>query len=105
MFEGDDIRQYDVVRNEAGQYSIWPVSRPVSPGWGKVGRSGSKQECDYMAHVWTDLRVAAARGRDDQRPGGPVCGSTTTSCGCGALGSAACSSSCSPGRSPSWSTP
>lgn len=37
MFEGDDIRQYDVVRNEAGQYSIWPVGRPVSPGWGKVG--------------------------------------------------------------------
>jgi MbtH protein len=67
MFEGDDIRQYDVVRNEAGQYSIWPVGRPVSPGWRKVGRSGSKQEClDYVAHVWTDLRVAAARGRDDQ---------------------------------------
>jgi MbtH protein len=56
-----------VMRNEAGQYSIWPVGRPVSPGWRKVGRSGSKQEClDYVAHVWTDLRVAAARGRDDQ---------------------------------------
>jgi MbtH protein len=67
MFEDDDIRQYDVVRNETGQYSIWPVGSPVSPGWDKVGRSRPKQEClDYVAQVWTDLRVAAARGRDDR---------------------------------------
>jgi uncharacterized protein YbdZ (MbtH family) len=32
MFEDDDIRQHDVVRNEAVPYSIWPVGSPVSPG-------------------------------------------------------------------------
>ena len=56
MFEDDDTRRYDVVRNEAGQYSIWPVGSPVPPGWIMVGRSGLKQQClDYVAQVWTDL--------------------------------------------------
>ncbi|MDQ2882473.1 MAG: MbtH family protein [Actinomycetota bacterium] len=39
MFEDDDIRQHDVVRNETGQYSIWLVGSPVPSGWGKAGRS------------------------------------------------------------------
>jgi uncharacterized protein YbdZ (MbtH family) len=29
MFEDDDIRQYDVVRNEAEQYAVWPVGSLV----------------------------------------------------------------------------
>ena len=29
MFEDDDKRRYDVVRNEEEQYSIWPVDRPL----------------------------------------------------------------------------
>jgi hypothetical protein len=32
MFEDGDIRQYDVVRDEAKHYAVWPVGSLVSPG-------------------------------------------------------------------------
>jgi MbtH protein len=66
MFEDDDTRQYEVVRNDMGQYSIWPVGTQVPVGWEQIGQSGLKQEClDHVKQVWTDLSVVAVLGRDD----------------------------------------
>jgi MbtH protein len=62
MFEDDDRRRYDVVRNDEEQYSIWPLDRPLPSGWEKVGRSGTKGEClAYVEEVWTDLRPKSLR--------------------------------------------
>lgn len=62
MFEDDDDRRYDVVRNEEEQYSIWPVDRPLPGGWEKVGKTGTKAEClAYVDEVWTDLRPKSLR--------------------------------------------
>jgi MbtH protein len=59
MFDDEDGRRYDVVRNDAGQFSVWPADRSVPPGWMPVGVAGSKEDC--LAHidvVWTALRRA-----------------------------------------------
>jgi MbtH protein len=62
VFEDDDRRRYDVVRNGEEQYSIWPVDRPPPSGWQKAGKSGSKAEClAYVEQVWTDLRPKSLR--------------------------------------------
>ena len=67
MFEDDDDREYHVVRNDAGQYSIWPASHPLPAGWQEEGRSGRKPEClEYVAQVWTDLGTVAAPERGDR---------------------------------------
>ena len=62
MFEDDDQRRYDVVRNDEEQYSIWPVDRPLPNGWQKAGKSGTKAEClAFVEEVWTDLRPRSLR--------------------------------------------
>jgi MbtH protein len=62
VFEDDDRRQYDVVRNDEEQYSIWPVDRPLPSGWQKIRKSGSKAEClAFVEEVWTDLRPKSLR--------------------------------------------
>lgn len=61
---------FDVVVNHEGQYSIWPVGKPMPAKWHAVGVSGSKEEC--LAHIkaaWTDMRPLSVRrrhGDDDQ---------------------------------------
>jgi MbtH protein len=58
---------YDVVVNEAEQYSLWPTERPLPSGWTAAGKRGSEQEClDHIGEVWTDLRPRSspARGTD-----------------------------------------
>jgi MbtH protein len=53
---------YKVVRNQEGQYSIWPASRDAPHGWQEEGKRGTKEEC--LAHiqvVWTDMRPASLR--------------------------------------------
>ncbi|ONI92033.1 MbtH family protein [Saccharothrix sp. ALI-22-I] len=57
-------RGYRVVRNDAGQYSIWPDDQGVPVGWTDAGRSGTKDEClAHIDQVWTDLRPAGVRAR------------------------------------------
>jgi MbtH protein len=64
MFEDDDDRRYEVVRNDEGQYSLWPTGRPLPPGWMAVGVTGVKPEClDYIGRVWTDMRPRSLRER------------------------------------------
>ena len=64
--EEDDTTVYKVVVNHEEQYSIWPVDRDNAPGWGDVGRSGTKTEClAYIREVWTDMRPLSLRRRMD----------------------------------------
>ena len=59
-----DERRYTVVRNDEGQYSIWPDGREPPAGWRAVGVSGTEEECvEYIDRVWTDLYPAALRAR------------------------------------------
>jgi len=47
--------QHRVVSNDEGQYSYWPVERPLPAGWYDVGIAGSKQDClSYIERVWQD---------------------------------------------------
>lgn len=49
--------QFEVVRNEEGQYSLWPLGKPMAIGWTEVGHRGERQVClDYIAEHWTDMR-------------------------------------------------
>ena len=42
-----------VVRNDQGQYSIWPADRESPLGWSEVGKTGPKDEClAYIEEVW-----------------------------------------------------
>lgn len=57
-------RGYRVVRNDAGQYSIWPADQDVPVGWADVGMTGTKDEClAHIDRVWTDMRPAGVRAR------------------------------------------
>ncbi len=49
---------YSVVINHEEQYSIWLDScGRLPPGWSKVGKTGSKDDCQrYIKEVWTDMR-------------------------------------------------
>lgn len=54
---GHDTTLYEVVLNEAGQYSIWPAGQEIPAGWKSVGKHGTQQEClDYIKEVWTDVQ-------------------------------------------------
>jgi uncharacterized protein YbdZ (MbtH family) len=68
MAEADDpFDRYTVVVNHEEQYSIWPEERETPPGWTRVGRSGSKQEClDYIGEVWTDMRPLSLRKKMEE---------------------------------------
>jgi MbtH protein len=53
VFDDDDGRTYEVVRNTAGQYSIWPADRQVPAGWDAVGHRGLKTVClAHITRVW-----------------------------------------------------
>jgi amino acid adenylation domain-containing protein len=45
---------FHVVRNDAGQYSIWPASDKLPPGWEQVGDQAPKSEClAAIDRLWT----------------------------------------------------
>ncbi|MFJ6756244.1 GNAT family N-acetyltransferase [Streptomyces sp. NPDC091273] len=53
---------YDVVTNDEGQYSTWPVGRELPDGWKPTGFQGGKEEC--LGHIegeWTDLTPLSVR--------------------------------------------
>ncbi len=60
--DADLDTMYVVVMNDEEQYSIWPASRELPPGWVKNGPTASKAEC--LAHIkeaWTDMRPLSLR--------------------------------------------
>lgn len=55
---------YAVVSNDEGQYSIWPTTLEMPPGWSRVGDPGSKEEClRYIEEHWTDMRPLSLQRR------------------------------------------
>lgn len=53
---------YEVVVNQLGQYSIWPINKAIPNGWSTAGKQGSKQSClDYINETWTDMRPLSLR--------------------------------------------
>ena len=61
MWDSEDT-EFEVVMNMEEQYSIWPATMDVPPGWSKVGKAGTKQEClAYIEEVWTDMRPLSLR--------------------------------------------
>ncbi|MDT8913029.1 MbtH family NRPS accessory protein [Amycolatopsis sp. PS_44_ISF1] len=59
----DDI-DYQVLVNDEGQYSLWPVANEVPAGWRADGFRGGKQECmDHVDEVWTDMRPLSLQRR------------------------------------------
>ncbi|HEX6098999.1 MAG TPA: MbtH family protein [Thermoanaerobaculia bacterium] len=67
----EDTTTYRVVRNEEGQYSIWPADRENPAGWTDGGFQGSKQESlAYIREVWTDRRPTRLTDADTSG-GGP----------------------------------
>lgn len=60
MFE--ETRQFKVVVNDEGQYSLWPADRICAPGWREDGMRGERDEClSHIRAVWTDMRPASLR--------------------------------------------
>ncbi len=42
-----------VVKNQLGEYSIWPKAKAIPEGWENQGVEGNKQEClDYIKEKW-----------------------------------------------------
>lgn len=55
-FEDDD-REYLVLVNDEGQYSLWPTSIDVPSGWGRAREAGSRADCiAFVEQTWTDMR-------------------------------------------------
>lgn len=53
----DENGTYLVLRNDEGQYSLWPAFAEVPAGWETVHSEASRQEClDYVNEHWTDMR-------------------------------------------------
>lgn len=66
-FEDADGR-YLVLRNDEGQYSLWPAFADVPAGWERVHGEADRQSClDYVNEHWTDMRplslITATDGR------------------------------------------
>jgi MbtH protein len=46
-----------VVKNDKGEYSIWPLERETPAGWYEVGCQGKKADClEYINRVW-DMKL------------------------------------------------
>jgi MbtH protein len=55
-FEDED-KDYRVIVNSEGQYSIWPVFREVPAGWSVTLPSAKRKEClSWIEANWKDMR-------------------------------------------------
>ena len=68
----DENGTFLVLRNDEGQYSLWPEFAAVPAGWATVFGPAGQQPC--VAHVeqhWTDMRPASlAAAMDGERAAG-----------------------------------
>lgn len=55
---------YEVVVNQEGHYSIWPINKIVPNGWSIAGTQGSKEFClKFISEVWIDMRPRSLQAR------------------------------------------
>ena len=65
MFE--HCKSWRVVMSLEDQYSIWPATKEVPPGWSEAGKEGTKEEClSYIKEVWVDMRPKSLREKMDK---------------------------------------
>jgi MbtH protein len=58
----DDDTTFTVVVNDEEQYSIWPASRALPPGWRDAGHAGARDAClAWIERTWTDMRPLSLR--------------------------------------------
>ncbi|MFC9682492.1 MbtH family protein [Streptomyces sp. NPDC056948] len=58
----DHDGQFYVLRNEEGQFSLWPNFADIPSGWHSVtGPSLRESALEYIEKEWTDMRPASAR--------------------------------------------
>ena len=61
----DEVSSYVVLKNQEGQYSLWPSGYNLPLGWTEVLPASSRQAClDYVNRTWTDMRPKSLRDRD-----------------------------------------
>jgi uncharacterized protein YbdZ (MbtH family) len=73
----DESRDYLVLVNREGQYSLWPDFREIPAGWTPVGQRGKRRDClHWIESNWVDMcprnlaeemGKAISRGRDKIR--------------------------------------
>jgi thioesterase domain-containing protein/uncharacterized protein YbdZ (MbtH family)/acyl carrier protein len=53
---------YKVVVNDQDQYSLWPASRAIPPGWKDLRKEGTQEEClAFIQETWRDMRPLRLR--------------------------------------------
>jgi MbtH protein len=53
----DDDGTFLVLRNDEGQYSLWPSFADLPPGWSAQHGPDRRAGClDYIDRIWTDMR-------------------------------------------------
>jgi uncharacterized protein YbdZ (MbtH family) len=53
----DENREFCVLINDEGQYSLWPTFKKIPNGWSAIGPRGGRKDCiAYVEANWTDLR-------------------------------------------------
>ncbi|WP_406725053.1 MbtH family protein [Streptomyces sp. GD-15H] len=58
--EADGI--YRVLRNHEEQYSLWPGTLDVPPGWDVALKAANRQRClEFIEEHWTDMRPVSLR--------------------------------------------
>jgi MbtH protein len=68
ILDTSNAMKYDVVKNDEGQFSIWPAGKAIPAGWIAVGVTDAKAAClDYVKATWTDSRPKSLVERMDAR--------------------------------------
>ena len=63
-FENDNYT-YKVLKNEEGQYSLWPAFLDVPIGCSVVYEEASRQSClEYVEYNWKDLNPKSNQVRE-----------------------------------------
>jgi MbtH protein len=58
----DEDGSFLAVRNDEGQYSLWPEFAEVPSGWSVVYGPALRQDViDYIEENWTDMRPNSLR--------------------------------------------
>lgn len=53
----DETKEFLVLVNEEGQYSLWPSFKEIPGGWHATGPRGQRKEClAWIERNWTDMR-------------------------------------------------
>lgn len=64
----DGTGRFLVLKNDAGDFSLWPGTRPVPPGWSPA-ESGNREEClAWVDSHWTQMRAELPVPASKRRP-------------------------------------